>query len=159
MIVAAAIVLGVGLGIRILSHQAFGPAAQTPPVSLQPSSETAGEQSPAPFSKQAPVQQVTTPGSVLHQVMPEVSRSALNTITGRIKVSVHVAVDASGNVSQAELVSAGPSRYFADRSLAAARRWKFAPPKIGGQPTASEWLLRFHIGRVATQVFPSPTKP
>jgi TonB family protein len=96
---------------------------------------------------------------VLQQVLPDVSRGAQNTITGHVKVSVQVSVDASGSVSEAKFVSPGPSKYFADRSLAAARRWKFTPPQVSGQAAASEWILRFQIGRTDIQVFPAETKP
>jgi TonB family protein len=91
--------------------------------------------------------------------MPDVSRGAQKTIRGRVKVNVQVAVDRSGNVSEAKLVSAGPSKYFATRALAAARQWKFAPPQVNGQSTASAWMLRFQFGRTSTEVFPSEIKP
>jgi TonB family protein len=159
-IVAAALVLGVWLGIRILSRQTPVPAADSRNAAQSAPADVPAEQTPAPFSrKQSSAQNAVTRGSVVQQVLPEVSRSAQNTITGRVKVSVQVSVDASGNVSQAKLVSAGPSRYFADRALEAARRWKFAPPQVDGTAAASEWLLRFQIGRASIQVFPTETKP
>jgi TonB family protein len=96
---------------------------------------------------------------VLRQVLPEISRSAQNTITGKIKVTVQVAVDASGNVSQATLTSAGPSKYFAARTLEAARQWKFDPPRAAGNATDSKWNLRFQLGRASTQVSPTEIKP
>ena len=96
---------------------------------------------------------------MLEQVSPDVSRSATNTIAGHVRVSVEVSVDASGNVSQAKLLSSGPSKYFAGRALAAAHRWKFAPPQVDGQAVASEWVLRFQFGRTDTQTFPSESKP
>jgi TonB family protein len=68
-------------------------------------------------------------------------------------------VDASGNVSEAKFVSAGPSKYFAERALAAARRWKFTPPQVAGQAAASEWILRFQFGRADVQAFPAEIKP
>jgi TonB family protein len=95
----------------------------------------------------------------MQQVLPDVSRGAQDTIEGHVRVSVQVSVDASGNVSQATLVSPGPSKYFANRALAAANRWKFTPPQVGGRAAASEWVLRFQFGRANTQVFPQETKP
>jgi TonB family protein len=71
---------------------------------------------------------------------------------------VLVAVDASGNVTQATLKFAVKSKYFANQALDAARRWKFNPPQVDGQAAASEWLLRFQFGRASTQVFPTETK-
>jgi TonB family protein len=76
-----------------------------------------------------------------------------------VKVSVQVSVDASGDVSQAKFVSPGPSKYFANLALAAARRWRFNPPQVDGQAVVSEWILRFQFGRTSTQVFPAEIKP
>jgi len=91
--------------------------------------------------------------------MPDVSRSAQNTITGRFRVSVQVEVDASGNVWEAKLVSPGPSKYFASHALAAARGWKFNPQQVDGRAVASEWILRFQFARANIQVFPAETEP
>jgi TonB family protein len=95
---------------------------------------------------------------VLQQVLPEVSRGAQNTIHGHVKVGVQLSVDTSGNVSQVKLISPGPSKYFANQALAAARRWKFKPPETDGQASLSEWILRFQFGRTSTQVFPAQIK-
>lgn len=165
-VVAAALVIGVWLGIRVLSHQSPSSTAENQSPAPQSSTDVRATQSAAPFSnKQSPPKTQTktkkgsAQGSVLQQVMPDVSRGAQNTITGHVKVSVQVEVDSSGNVSNAKLVSAGPSKYFASRSLAAAQKWKFSAPQVGGQPTASQWLLRFEIGRSSIQAFPSQMKP
>jgi TonB family protein len=99
------------------------------------------------------------PGSVRQQVQPDVSRNALNTITGRLKVAIQASVDASGNVSQAKFVSPGPSQYFANRAMAAAQRWKFNPPQLNGHAAESEWLLRFQFTPTSVQVFPAEVKP
>ncbi len=132
------------------THRAESPTAPTNPPAAQ---------SPAPFpEKTEPAPPKPVPGSVLQQVLPQVSRSAQNTIHGHVKVSVQLSVDTSGNVSQAELISPGPSKYFANQALAAARRWKFNPPQKDGQPSASEWDLRFQFGRTSTQVFPAQIK-
>jgi len=159
-VVTAALILGVWLGIRVLSHQSPGLTGDSQSAAPQSSRDVPATQSAAPFSeKQSPPKKGSARGSVLQQVMPEVSRGAQNTITGRVKVSVQVEVDSSGNVSDARLVSAGPSKYFASRSLAAARKWKFSAPQVSGQPTPSEWLLQFQIGRASIEAFPSQVKP
>lgn len=95
----------------------------------------------------------STPGSVLERVEPNVSAGARSTITGKVHVRVRLRVDESGNVSQASLESAGPSRYFAGKALDAARRWKFSPAQSNGHPVASAWRLRFEFGRGGTQVY------
>jgi serine/threonine protein kinase len=60
-----------------------------------------------------------------HRVVPSVPEKALRTIHGRVRVNVKVVVDGFGNVTRAEFISAGPSRYFANQALEAAREWKF----------------------------------
>jgi TonB family protein len=158
-LVLAALCLLVFAG-REFFHRPPAPAAETAPAQPQPTdSNPPKAQSPAPAPPKQTETQETTRGAVLQQILPEVSRSAQNTIQGRVKVSVRVTVDASGNVSQATLTSAGPSKYFANKAVAAARQWKFKAPQENGQPKASEWLLRFQFGRSSTQVFPTEAKP
>lgn len=106
---------------------------------------------PVPFTSEAP-KPADTKGAVSHQVLPEVSASARNTITGTIKVVVRVEADAAGKVTSARLVSAGPSRYFAGKAENAAQKWEFSPPVVNGQPQASAWTLTFRIRRGGTQV-------
>jgi TonB family protein len=156
-IIIVALLLLAWIGSRFMVHQPPVPAADG--MAAKVPAEVPATQSPAPFSATGkPATKGAARGSVLQQVMPDVSRSALNTIErGRLKVSVQVEVDSSGSVSQAKLVSAGPSAYFASRSLAAARRWRFTPPQVNGQATASQWVLRFQFRRTAAEVFPTQT--
>lgn len=99
---------------------------------------------------EAPVRR-DVPGSVLHQVLPDVSQSARRTITGRVRIVARVEVDASGKVTHAKLTTPGPSQYFARQTLAAAERWQFSPPVVNAQPVASIWSITFRIGRKQTQ--------
>jgi TonB family protein len=99
------------------------------------------------------------PGAVAQQVSPEVSRYARNTIHGKVRVRVKVMVDSSGNVLGAKFDSRGPSKYFAERALQAARQWTFKPPQADGQSVPSEWILKFEFGRTATNVHPAQTSP
>jgi TonB family protein len=158
-ILAAALVLGVWVGSKFVSHQPSVPAAEVKPA--KPPAENPPEQSPAPFAQKAqPAAPAgTARGSVLHQVMPDVSRSAQNTVQGRLKVAVDVSVDASGNVSEAKFASRGPSTYFANRALAAARGWKFNPPQVNGQAVPSEWVLHFQFRRSSIEVSPVEKHP
>jgi TonB family protein len=152
--VLAGIVILALLFARMMVHRPPIASSDTAPTPNQP---TASQLSPTPPPKS--VTQGTQRGSVLHQVLPDVSRGAQNTIHGRVKVSVEVAVNDSGNVTEAKLVSPGPSRYFATKALTASREWKFTPPQVDGQPSASTWALRFEFGRGSTQVIPKETKP
>jgi TonB family protein len=171
--VVVALFLLVWVGNRLMVRQSPLPAAQNQPAQNQPAQsqparsqpvqapvEVPAAQSPAPFSaKEKPIRTGLVQGAVLEESLPDVPRSAQNTIEGRVKVSVQVSVDSSGKVADATLVSAGPSKYFAKLALAAARRWKFTPPQSDGQAIASEWVLRFQFKQTSTQAFPAETKP
>ena len=98
-------------------------------------------------------------GEVLDQVLPDVSQKARDTIRGRVRVGIKVHVDPAGAVSDAELDSPGPSQYFADLALQAARKWAFTPPEVGGKSVASEWSLRFVFTQSDTKVTPVQTAP
>jgi TonB family protein len=84
-------------------------------------------------------------GAVLQEVPPNASRNALRTIHGRLKVRVRVGVDPAGNVSTANLINPGPSKYFARLALQAAQQWKFTPPRENGQTVPSQWTILFEF--------------
>jgi TonB family protein len=132
---------------KFMGHQPETPSTETrsAPANLAANSSSTVT-SPAPHA--------AAKGAVLQQVLPDISRSAQSTITGRIKVNVQVTVDASGKVTQAKLTSAGPSKYFAGQALSAARRWTFDPPQVDGQKKNSEWLLRFQFAKSSIEAFP-----
>jgi TonB family protein len=90
---------------------------------------------------------------IVRQVLPNVPRSARDTITGTIKVGVKVSVDRQGNVSDAELTNSGPSKYFARLAMEAAKKWQFQPTQ-----NAKSWLLRFEFRRSGTTVHPVQAK-
>jgi len=81
---------------------------------------------------------------VLHEEIPDVPRRNRDTIRGRIKVSVRVTVDSSGNVVNETLEKPGPSKYFARLATEAARKWKFVP---AGNHGSRKWLLQFEFTR------------
>ena len=122
-------------------------AAAPPPAALSPA---APPQSPAPASAR---------GAVAQQVLPDVPQKARDTIQGTVRVSVKVQVSPSGIVVSAEFDSPGPSKYFADLSLKAARRWQFVSPTVDGQNLPSAWLLRFHFTKSETTVQPHQFAP
>jgi TonB family protein len=96
---------------------------------------------------------------VLEQVLPDASENALATIHGVVRVGVRVQVDPTGNVAEARLDSPGPSKYFADLALKAARRWQFTSPEVGGHSVPSEWLIRFHFTPSGPKAIPTQTAP
>jgi TonB family protein len=143
-----------------VAARAAAPAVRaTPSGTTSHDSRSSGATSSGATPSDTTSSGTTSRGSVAQKVMPNVSHGAQSTIRGHVKVSVQVAVDAAGNVSQAKLVLAGPSKYFSSRALEAARGWKFTPPQVKGQGAPSEWILRFQFGRTGTQVFPSQTNP
>ncbi len=156
-VAVVAILIAVFAASKWMKHPPPVPAPETHPAETA----TAPTQpKPAPSTPEAnAAPNAASRGSVQRRVPADVSRGALNTIKGRIKVGVQVSVDASGNVTQTKLLSEGPSQYFAGHSIAAARQWKFNPPQVNGEPVASEWLLRFQFRRGGSEVTPTQTSP
>ena len=98
-------------------------------------------------------------GEVLDQVLPDVSSKALSTISGKVRVSVLAHVNASGNVTEADFDSPGPSKYFGDLALKAVRRWEFNSPEVNGRSVPSEWQIRFEFTPSGVQAFPKQITP
>jgi len=113
---------------------------------------------PAPARGNAP-RRALSAGQVAEQVIPDVPKSARDTIRGTVRVGVRLSVDTTGNVTEAELDNAGPSKYFARLALEAAQQWKFDPPKMQGQNVLSDWLLRFQFTEQGTKVIPVQSDP
>lgn len=90
-------------------------------------------------------------GQITHRVIPDIPRSARNTIHGTIKVSVHVDVSPQGKVIAAKFKTSGPSRYFADKAMKAAEQWQFTP-----QPDTRAWLVNFYFRRGGTDASSQP---
>jgi len=163
-IVIAALVFAVWLGRKFVAQRRAIPLTPSPSTEApNVAANLPATQSPAEAPAVAPSIEKTSStgtvqGKVRKQVVPEVSLAARNTIHGRVKVSVQVSVDPSGNVSRAQFSSPGPSKYFAKQALEAARNWKFSPPQVHGQATESEWLLRFEFRRAETRVVSSEIK-
>jgi TonB family protein len=158
--------------VPVVTSEPSGTQAETAPVQVaaapEPSAKTASAKQhvsnrPVPVSAAKPATGTSTssavPGSVAQQVMPDVSRNARATIQGKVKVKMKVTVDSSGDVVRTKFVTRGPSRYFANKALQAAERWKFTPPQVDGQAVPSEWTLRFEFGRTETSVHPAQTTP
>jgi TonB family protein len=133
--------------------QPAGGQTRAPSESFPGQDATKPGQSPAPGDA-GPVGEVKTAGTdeVVERVMPKVSPSAQRTITGKIKVRVRVKTDADGNVTQATLKEAGPSKYFARIALEAAKRWKFSPGEDGGG------IITFVFTKSRTDASMSPSR-
>ena len=148
-------------------------ARPTPQPTLKDSARVATEKAPPVSAAPAKLRTENAPatqapklasdslarGEILEQVLPQAPEKALNTIHGVVRVSVRVHVDAAGNVSQAELESPGPSRYFADLALKAAGKWVFGSPELEGKSVPSEWLIRFDYSQSGVVASPQQTAP
>ena len=130
-------------------------AAAIPAPSPAPTADPA----PAPAPAAEPPKGGVVKGSVTHQALPDIPGKILGTIRGHFKVGIHVEVDPQGNVSQASIDSAGPSRYFANQALTAAQNWKFTPAQVDGRAVPSTWLLQFEFGQSQSAVTPSEVSP
>jgi TonB family protein len=130
----------------------------TPSSAISPPRPSAASAVPAPAraAKRSPE---TIPAEVGERVLPQVSTSARNSIRGHVRVSVKVAVDASGNVVESSLESPGPSKYFARLAREAAGRWKFSPAQLKGRPVPSKWILQFAFSSSGTEVRPTEVAP
>lgn len=90
-------------------------------------------------------------GQVTHRVMPDIPKSARNTIHGTIKVTVHVDVSPAGKVVAAKFRTTGSSQYFAQKALKAAEQWQFAP-----QADSTAWLVSFYFRRSGVDASSQP---
>ncbi len=152
--------------------QAPAPAAATPEPSAspaapatttaQPDQPQAQPQSEAQTQAQTPAPAVSTQPAtpppegdaasnpdVVTQVMPDLLPAAVRSIHGKLNVKVRVTVDASGNVSNAEFESEGPSKYFSKAAMDAAQKWKF-------KPVPGTWILDFQFTQSGVEVTPTP---
>jgi TonB family protein len=163
--VLSIVVVAVWVSSHVLSSQASlqraappTAASQNPETSLTapPGVSAPSSGAKSADSKSAPSHIVSRPSeqpaqplanrlpSVLHEEIPDVPRRNRDTIRGRIKVSVRVTVDSSGNVVNETLEKPGPSKYFARLATEAARKWKFVP---AGNHDSRKWLLQFEFTR------------
>ena len=92
---------------------------------------------------------------ITRRVLPDIPAKALYTVHGKARVVVRIAVDRSGNVTQATLQPGG-SPYFGRLALEAARHWQFDPVESA---SPRNWILRFEITRTATEVIPLRAGP
>ncbi|MGH9512264.1 MAG: TonB family protein [Terriglobales bacterium] len=139
------VLLAILLGVFLVKHRNSSPEAaeQTTQTQISP---------PSPQAEQNPATNSSSPGKVVRRVLPDVSKNALHTIHGTIKVRLRVFVDAAGGVERVRMESPGPSRYFESKSLDAAKQWKFEAPSESGKAVASEWNLEFRFNQTSSNV-------
>jgi TonB family protein len=146
-------------GVFIFEHRSPSSAQtdQTTQTSAAPASnpQTEAKVSPNSASSGPPVGSVG-PRKAMRRVLPDVSNNALRTIHGTVKVKVKVYVDQDGNVERARLESRGPSRYFANKSMDAAKQWRFDPAGSDNKNVPGEWDLEFRFSSTSRQVRERP---
>ena len=140
VLVPLAIALG-WWGISMFRSEPDSQAQSAAPVPA--ASEAAPVVSSEPLPKPA-AEVPDAPPSPINEVLPAVSRGALNTVRGTIRVTIRVTLDRSGAVLAATADEPGPSRYFERHSLEAARKWTFTPANAQAQRTM---LVRFYFKR------------
>ena len=145
------------VGLAVAYFRSNQPSPQTsnvstPPVESRPALAAIPPPAPEPAQPQA------TEGAIRRQVLPDIPRSALHTISGTIKVTVQVQVDPSGKVGSTTYKMAGHGQYFANRAVKAAEQWEFSAPQSNGQGQSSTWLLQFRFKRSGVQVSPQRVK-
>jgi TonB family protein len=145
------LILAIVVGMHLTRKSSETPQPATATVAQQDKASGATATKKANASAAKPAAPAAGSGAVLHEVMPEVSGQARNTINGTVKVSVRVTVDTRGEVSRATLVAQGPSKYFSGQALQAARRWTFVAPIRNGKQEASAWTLSFEFRKAGTK--------
>jgi TonB family protein len=157
---AIILVLAMVATIFLFRHKA-APAADNPAQQAAPKAEQMKEipAKPAAGQPSSNNAQITASsqgqGDVMRQVAPKIAASAQRTIRGKIRLRVRDHVDPSGNVTRADLVSAGPSQYFARLVMDAAREWKFVPSSQQGE---RRYMLHFDLTRKGNSAHAEATK-
>jgi TonB family protein len=141
----AGIVIAAAIWIGLRSMQNHPNSQQPAPAAADADRDFSLQRAAPPAAAaQNPKASMSTPSPVLHQEIPDVPRSARESIHGNIKVTVRVSVDRAGNVVGATLEDRGSSKYFARLATEAARKWKFVAAE---DPRSRAWRLRFEFTR------------
>ena len=148
-------VAAIAITPRLVHRPPPAPKTETPPAPA-PARVRPQAPLPAPSPPAATSPAPSSRGEIIERVLPQVPAQASHTIQGRVRVNVLVHVDGSGRVAEASLESRGPSRYFAQLALQAARRWRFSPAADGSR-RGREWILHFEFSRAGARVAAAPT--
>ena len=139
------------------------PPSATPPVSAPttpaPAPAVMRNVEGSPAAKARHTSDSEARGEVLEQALPQVSSKALSTISGTVRIVVKAHVDAAGQVADTELQEPGPSKYFADKAVQAARRWVFTSPDVNGRSVESDWTIRFEYTSSGVKAYPQQVTP
>jgi serine/threonine protein kinase len=134
-VIAAAVIVALGwAGLHLFwAHRASdvpaSASAESPPQVSEATVPAAAQPSataPTPLPANPSATDAKSPFA-LHEVIPNVPKSAARTIRGHIKVSVRATVSAEGTVSAVAADRSGASGYFRRLAEEAAKKWTFVP--------------------------------
>lgn len=160
LVIAGAIAAVLGwLGARAFKAEPTLPAATTENVRVvgaaslpKPANETVPAAAAKPVEPEVR-QPPDAPPAAVDEVLPDVPRSALDTIRGTIRVSIVVTIDKGGAVIETTTEERGPSRYFERLAVDASKQWKFTPANLDERRTM---IVRFHFTRTGVTAQASP---
>jgi TonB family protein len=89
----------------------------------------------------------------VNEVIPDVPKSARDTVRGTIRVSIRVSFDKSGTVVATTTAERGPSRYFERLATEASKQWTFTPATVEEQRSM---LIIFNFTRAGTTARATP---
>jgi TonB family protein len=131
-------------------------ASETPPAAdssrtptqVQPLFPEPPRTNPIPVSPQmSPSGPALLPPVPATQVRPDFPRHLVSQLTEPVRIRVKLSVDEKGRVTSAESLTQGDRLVEALSALArdAARRWRFAPARIGSREVAGETVVEFEF--------------
>jgi hypothetical protein len=162
-LVAVALTVAI-LWIGVRAFRAHHTPAASPVEALQGApSQTPDTATPAEAQARTPVTAVPggkiargeagTASSAVHEVIPDVPRSARRTVRGHIDVWVRVIIDQNGSVIAASADRNGPSRYFQRLAIDSAKQWTFPPADT---PSHRLMQIRFDFSHDGTTAHAVP---
>ena len=91
------------------------------------------------------IPQTIVPAKPIREVAPMAAESIRNRIVDEIPVYVTIRIGPNGSVVGAQAANAGEGieAYLVQRSLEAARQWKFRPARLGADAVPGKWTVRF----------------
>jgi len=108
---------------------------------------------PPPIKAARMVARTMVPAKPIREVAPVAAASIRNRIEDEIPVYVTIRIGPNGSVISAQAATAedGIQAYLVQRSLEAARQWKFRPARLGPDAVASKWTVRFLFDKSGVQ--------
>jgi len=106
-----------------------------------------------PAKAERVVARTMVPPKPIREVAPMAAESIRNRIVEEIPVYVTLRIGPNGTVVGAESATAGDGieAYLVQRSLEAARQWKFRPARLGAEAVPGKWTVRFLFDKSGVQ--------